>query len=361
MADDLCRRAMIGAIASIPLVAIPARVFAATPIGSPVIDSLTYNTTPFTGEKADQILAGGLSAVVIDLDIWPREPSTAVAELEGWGRRFNDPRMRVSPILRADDFGRAIAAKRLGIVLACQDASILGNSAGDFEERLATYYKKGLRILQLTHNGRTHWADSFMERRDGGLSDAGRDLAKLMNDSGIAIDVSHCSPQTTLDVVAVTTKPIMVTHAGCRALAPTARNKSDEEIRAIGRSGGYFGIFSLSTWLTDRQTVSIDTFINHVDHVAQLIGIESVGFGSDGDPSAVDAENERARMSRVQVEHKGTPSAEWPVVHSRIPALNGPDRMRRLADGLLARGYTDAHIAGVLGGNFVRVFRLTCG
>ena len=321
---------------------------------APRIDALCYGT--ISSSAIQNAIDGGLTAVVFDIEAYPRQYDTAVRELGNWQVRFDDERLLL--VRAADDIARAQREKKLGIILASQDASILGSSLGNWKPALRLFHALGLRVLQLTHNNRTHWGDSFMEKRDGGLSRAGEELVKAMNDAGMLVDLSHCSPHTLFDTVQVSTKPVAVTHAGCRKIAPTLRNKSDEEIRAIGRNGGFFGVFNMTTWLTSRDTASIADVVAHIDHAVQLIGASHVGFGSDGSLDRHDAAAETERMARVQQygSNPGGPSFEWPVKHVRVPELNAPDRLTRLAEALAKKGYSTADVNGICGGNFARVF-----
>jgi membrane dipeptidase len=359
------RRTLMQSLASVGLVACtpkltPKTRSALSLSASLMVDALCYDgeLTPLAVERA---LAGGLTAAVFDIAAYPREVVQAREALAQWKQRFETANYRVNCVRSAADFTHGLKAKTLGIVLACQDASILGSSLGDWEEHLKDFYASGLRVLQLTHNARTHWGDSFFEKRDAGVSLAGEQLIAAMNTLGMLIDLSHCSAQTLLDAVQLSKRPCVVTHAGCHSLAPTKRNKTDALIRVLGNSGGFFGIFNMSTWLTSEPQVTINTLIDHIDHVVQLIGAQQVGFGSDGALSALNAEQERTRMARVQQMNAGGPSAEWTVHHTRVPELNAPDRLAVLAEALTARGFNDTDIRGICGGNFVRIFEKVCG
>jgi membrane dipeptidase len=324
------------------------------------VDALCYEPI-LTASAVENAINGGLTAAVLDINASPREFVYAVRELSRWKARFNNAGGRFVSVLKASDFDRARTERKLGIVLACQDASILGSSLAEWQMNLNLFHGLGLRVLQLTHNARTHWADSFMEKRDGGLSRAGEQLVEEMNKLGMIIDLSHCSRQTLLDAVQISKKPCSVTHAGCRTLADTARNKSDEEIRAIGKAGGFFGVYNMTTWLTELPNASLDTVIRHIDHAVQLIGANRIGFGSDGALDKLDAASELTRMARVQKVNAGTPSAEWEVRHVRVPELNASDRLKVLAEALAKRGYKDAHIEGIIGTNFVNLLQTVCG
>ncbi|HET7433321.1 MAG TPA: membrane dipeptidase [Thermoanaerobaculia bacterium] len=322
------------------------------------IDALCYGD--ISADAVEHLLAGGMTAIGADLSMWPREYDNAVRELGRWAARFNDPELQLHCVREAADFDRAREAGKLGVVLTCQDATIIGNPNVDLDGVVSLFHQLGLRVLQLTHNQRTHYGDAFMEKRDGGLSRAGEELVQTMNQRRMIIDLSHCSRQTLFDTIAVSAQPPIVTHAGCRALANTARNKSDEEIRALGNAGGFFGIYHMTTWLTDGDTATIDTLLAHIRHAVDLIGPKQVGFGSDGDIEKLDAAAEVQRMGRVQKMHEGTPSAEWPVRHNRLAELNGPERMKRLADAL-SRHFDDETVDGIAGGNYVRYFQSVCG
>jgi membrane dipeptidase len=359
------RRTFIGSLASAALIAnSPKKAFAQTTQSKIYVDSLCYDQAQakdLTPERIENIINAGLTTAVLDIGIYPREFAAADKELASWEAKFKEPNTKLLSVLKAEDFEKAKKDKLLGIVLACQDASILGSSLSNWELRLNSFYKYGLRVLQLTHNARTHWGDSFFEKRDGGVSLAGENLIESMNKLGMIVDLSHCSSQTVLDAVQMSKKPCAVTHAGCKALSQTKRNKSDDEIRALGKNGGFFGVFNMTVWLTNAPTSNIDTIINHIDHVAQLIGADKVGFGSDGGIDKLDAANELARMSRVQKGNAGGPSAEWEVKHVRVPELNAANRLNALAEGLSKRKFSDKQIEGICGGNFVNFFKKVCG
>ena len=314
-----------------------------------------------TDTAVESLVASGTTAVVFDIALYPRDYDGAVREFTRLNSFFRDTSWPVLRIKSAADLNRAKQSKKLGLILACQDASILGPASCDFGSNLQMFYQLGLRVLQLTHNDRTPYGDSFMESRDGGLSNAGHDLISSMNSVGVVIDLSHCSRWTLLDAVAASAKPCAVTHAGCKALAATARNKSDEEIKAVASRGGVFGVYDMTTWLTDKPSANLDTVLDHIDHAVQLVGPEHVGFGSDGALDHLDAEAEVKRMAGVQSRHAGGPSFEWPVRHVRVPELNSASRLHALAEALAKRGYTSADIAGIVGGNFARLFKAVCG
>jgi len=357
------------------LQSLPALAFYPAPLGTSLaanaqsvakdavrLDALCYSYyREITGERIARVIAGGLTVAVFDINAIPRNYRTALSELRKWQARFNAPASRALAIRQAADVRHAQRVKKLGIVLACQDAAILGDKLDDGLKKLREFYDLGLRVLQLTHNEPNAWGTSYQENRRTGLSEAGRGLIKKMNELGIAIDLSHCNPQTLYDTLALSQRPCLVTHAGCRALANTSRNKSDDELRALGKSGGFFGVYNMTNWLTAHPTATLDIVIDHIAYAAKLIGAERVGFGSDGALDALDAASETNSMANMQRASQGKPGAEWVVRHVRVPELNAPNRMEKLAAGLTRRGFKTAEIEGFLGGNFIRVFQQVCG
>ncbi|MFJ6024947.1 dipeptidase [Brevundimonas sp. NPDC092305] len=309
-----------------------------------------------------EVLATGMDALVLDMTIFPRALPEAIAGLAAWNTRLGEAGVALHLVRTGADFQAARDENRLGVILACQDASILGPSVISYSdqnlENLKTLHTAGLRILQLTHNERTGAGDGFMEPQDGGLSLLGTRVIEEMGRLGGLIDLSHCSERTTIEAIRASRGPVAITHAGCRALNPSLRNKTDEAIRALADKGGFFGVFMMSRWLTDRDTSSVEDVVDHIDHVVRIGGIEAAGFGSDqpamGDPSP--QASKVARLSAYQARNLGRAGAEPLHGHVTCADMDGPHRMAVLATALVRRGYSSTDIDKILGGNFVRVF-----
>ena len=220
---------------------------------------------------------------------------------------------------------------KIGIILGMQDANHL-RSVDDVDE----FYRMGQRLTQLTYNSANRLGAGCKASHDTGLTGFGVDVIARMNSIGMAIDVSHCGQRTSLDAISSSKKPVLITHSNCRALTPgAARCKPDEVIRAAARSGGVLGITAVRHFVRDRDPVTIGDVLDHFDHAVRLVGVEHVGVGSDFDLDAHPAYD--------------------------IPGLNRPDRIYELTEGLLRRGYTNAHLTLMLGGNFQRALRQIWG
>jgi len=331
---------------------------------APVIDTLTTDGPSFDPGEA---VRAGLTAAVIDLRMFPRNFAGAVNALAEWSDAWHRAGSGFFKVVRGADLEEARRQGKLGVILACQDAAILDASTGSVNDynlrNLRLFYDLGLRVLQLTHNDRNSIGDSFREKSDAGLSRLGEKVVAEMNALGMLIDTSHCGDRTTLEAIRLSAKPVAVTHAGCRALYPTLRDKPDEVIRALAEKGGYFGVFSMSNWLTARDHSTVDDVVDHIDHVVKLGGIELAGFGSDGpvlgDPTP--QEEKVKGMAGYIARNPGMPGAEPLHGHVTVSELDHPDRMRRLAAALARRGYKEDAVDKVMGRNFARVFGAVCG
>jgi membrane dipeptidase len=328
-----------------------------------VIDALAPDG-PFL--DVDAAVKAGITGAIVDMSMYPRNYANGVAALGQWNALFRrDPRL--VRVTRGEQILQAKRSKKLAIILACQDAAILDASTISVNrqnlDNLAMFYDLGLRVLQLTHNDRNSVGDSFREKTDAGLSRLGEEVVPAMNQLRMLVDLSHCSRLTTLQAIELSTRPCAITHAGCKALHPTARNKTDEEMRAVARKGGFFGVFNMSLWLTRKQTTSIDDVLDHIDHAVKLAGIDHVGFGSDGpvvrNPSS--AEASLAGMRGYYQRNQGLPGAEDLPYHVNVEELKGPDRLERLAFALGKRGYSDDAIEKIVGGNIARVITEVLG
>ena len=253
----------------------------------------------------------------------------------------------------ADDFQRLRNEGKVGVMLTFQNSEHFRRP-----DDVGEFHRLGQRLSQLTYNYQNMIGAGFLEHRDGGLTVFGDRIVARMNEVGMAVDVSHCGDRTTLDAIDASTKPVVFSHASCRALLPGhLRCKTDEAIRAMAASGGVMGVNFIRFMIRLEEPVTVEHVLDHFDHTARLVGVEHVGIGSDmdiegnasplrppDDPPSFDAPN----FDRYQM-HMNESGRE------SIAGLDHPKRVFDLTEGLIRRGYADADIALMLGGNFERV------
>ena len=270
------------------------------------------------------------------------------ADWNGFIAGYDEWLMRIDD---AEDFERVRASGKVGILLTFQDSSHFRRV-----DDVNTFFGLGQRLSQLTYNFANRLGCGFLERRDGGLTVFGTSIVERMNEVGMAVDISHCADTTTMDVLDAAAKPVIFTHAGCRALLPGhMRNKSDEMIRKMAGTGGVMGIAMLRFLVRDEEPVALEHVLDHFDHVVRLVGVQHVGVGSDmdliGNPNPVGGDADPSQQ----------PNFERYKVHSdtagriTIRGLDHAKRVYDLTEGLIRRGYNDDDIKLMLGGNFVRV------
>jgi membrane dipeptidase len=247
----------------------------------------------------------------------------------------------------AADLASVHGSDRVGLLVGVQNSAHFRDAA-DVE----TFHALGQRVSQLTYNSRNMIGNGSTERVDGGISDFGVAVVEEMNRVGMAVDVSHSGDRTTLDACEVSRAPVLYTHSNARALNPGhPRCKTDEAIRQMARTGGVMGITGVRNFVTKEEPTTVEHYIDHFDHVRDLVGVEHLGIGSDIDLHGYD-DMPPAEYDGLKAAYKGSYAFRDKI---DIDEIAHPKRVFDVTDGLIRRGYTDEHIRGILGGNFQRV------
>lgn len=161
-----------------------------------------------------------------------------------------------------------------------------GYPIGEDLSRLEKLAEDGAVYITLCHNGDNQICDAAQKSRrtHGGLSAFGRKVVQRMNDLGITIDVSHAADDTIRDVLALSTKPIIASHSASRAVTPHPRNLSDELAQAIARQGGVVQVCLYQGFISQHaEQATLADAAKHIRYLANLIGVQHVGVGSDLD------------------------------------------------------------------------------
>jgi len=188
-------------------------------------------------------------------------------------------------------------------------------------ENLDKVYEAGVRMIGPTHFFDNEFGGSAHGQSGEGLTDFGKKVISRMNELGIFIDLAHSSPAIVDDILSVSTKPVMVSHTGVRAVLDSQRNLSDEQIRKIAANGGIIGIafFDMAV-----GTPELPNIIASIKHVRDLVGVEYVALGSDYDGSVA-----------VPFDITGLPL---------------------IVEGLMNAGFSEEEIKAVMGENVKRFF-----
>jgi membrane dipeptidase len=219
-------------------------------------------------------------------------------------------------------------------------------------------YGLGFRMILLTFNTRTYIGNGCAEKTDAGLSYLGLELVERLNKAGILVDLSHCGIQTALDAIEHSKDPCLFNHSGARALnEPVGRLRKDEEIKALAEKGGVFGVSAIPNQLSCEPEQSIDDHINHIEYVANLVGVDHVGIGLDNTfHDQVAFHRKLVAEKTVNLERAGINLAA-----DYIYGLESPSDWPNIIRGLVKRGYSDAEIQKIIGGNALRIIEQVVG
>lgn len=256
-------------------------------------------------------------------------------------------------VRRYSDIVRAKRENKIGIMPGFQETAFLEEDP----DRIATFRRLGVRIMQLTYNNRSIFGDGCLEPGNAGLSKAGIAAVKKMNELGVALDLSHSGYRTTSDGIAQSTKPVLITHSGCAAVYAHPRNKPDEILKALADRGGYFGVYLMPYVVASPTVPTREHVLDHIVHAINVCGADHVGIGSDGAiQKTVLTPEQKAEFDKDIARRKqlgiGAPGEDR---YPYVPDLNGPDHMQVIAEELAKRGQAASVIEKVLGANFQRV------
>ena len=241
------------------------------------------------------------------------------------------------------DIVRIREAGKIAALLSFEGAEMLGQDLA----ALRLFYRLGLRMLSFTWMRRTLFGDGTWENESrGGLTRLGRSAVKEMNRLGIIVDVSHASDQTTWDILETSTSPVIASHSNARAVHNHLRNVTDDMIRAIAESGGVVGVVAVSPFITDGEP-SIAKWVDHIEHIGNLVGIEHVGIGADF-------------YDHLRQINAAPMIADWssePLMQKSHPftGMLGPEDLPGLTAELRRRGFSEADMRKIYNENYFRV------
>jgi len=265
------------------------------------------------------------------------------------------------------DIDRIVASGKIAALIGVESGHMIENSI----ENLQTLYDRGARYLTLTWNYNLPWAtaaaveDEKPAAAQQGLSEHGKMIVRKMNELGMMIDLSHSSKKTFYDVMAITSKPVLVSHSNAAALTSHFRNLDDQQLAALVKNGGVVGVNFYSLFLdsayedrlrtlytqqlgqtpdakmTTRMQYNkltkenrylanapLSNLLDHIDYLVQNVGVDHVAIGSDFDG-----------------------------IESAPQGLDDVSKFPLLTKSLLERGYTPEDIAKIMGLNFLRILR----
>ncbi|MCQ2559264.1 MAG: dipeptidase [Clostridia bacterium] len=263
-------------------------------------------------------------AAICALDSFPHwETVGTLCCLEQFYQRLENDWPEAQWLRWQEDLGNWQNSDKLGLLLALEGAEPLEGQI----ELLHLFFRLGIRMLGLTWNYRNQLADGVKEQ--GGLSSLGKQFVREMNRMGILLDAAHLAEKGFADLLELTSKPLIVSHANCRRLCDHPRNLADWQIKACAASGGVIGICFYPPFLTGTSQASLEDVLDQIEYLAKVGGVDCVALGSDFD------------------------GMNW------VPeGLEDVSKMPLLIEGLYKRGFSEKEIALIMGKNWLRVLQL---
>ena len=243
------------------------------------------------------------------------------------------------------DIQKAREDRKIALVITMEGVEPLGTDLN----LLRVFYELGVRSIGLTHarsNAAGHggiFASSGSSQK--GLTEFGRDLVRECEALGVIVDLAHINAAGFNEVLSMTTKPPIVSHTNVRRYYDIERNISDEQIKMIGERRGVIGINSVLVG-PKKEESTLDRYVDHIEYVTNLIGINGVGVGFDFFEFIYSQWPESAK--RELAEKLTTPQF--------IPDLRNHSHARNLTRKLIERGFNDEQIEKILRGNWLRIF-----
>jgi membrane dipeptidase len=267
---------------------------------------------------------------------------------------------RLLLVRTAADILKAKREKKFGVVIGTQDTSMVGPEL----DRLAQMKKDGVMTVQLTYNNRNLAGDGALEPANAGLSKLGKATIERIEAEKQLLDLSHGGARTMAEAAAYAKRPLVISHTGARALTDHPRNTDDATIKAVADKGGVVGVYFMPFLTLDSHPKGED-LLRHVEHVANVAGEDHVGIGTDNGvlPTTLDeATKAKLKIWQEQRIKAGIASPGEAVgVYPLVADYNSVDRYRRFVADLAKRGWSQARLKKLMGGNVLRVYKEAWG
>ena len=222
-----------------------------------------------------------------------------------------------------EDLDDVINNNKIGIILSSENGGIIGYDI----KNISKLYNRGIRVMGLTWNDDNLLGSGAYTKNDVGITTFGKNCIEKMNDLDIIIDVSHLSYNSFFDTID-NTKYVIASHSNVYNLCNTPRNLYDNQIKSIAKKDGVIGICLYSKFLKEKEEVELDDVIKHIAYIADLVGVEYVGIGTDFDG----------------------------IDKSFLPKeINGVEDMDKIIFKLEEYGFAKNEIKKIMGDNYLRI------
>ncbi len=325
-------------------------------------DHLVVDCLEYSAPNRDRFLEwqrGRVGCVHVTLSVWENTRET-LSVIGQWNDLFAEHADLIELARTVDDIRRISGSGRTAVVFGFQNTAALEDDI----RLVQVFHDLGVRIMQLTYNTQNSIAAGCWENEDSGLSThVGRGFVREMNQTGVLIDLSHCSEKTCLDTIEYSERPVAVTHANPLEFVGSdvelnRRPKSTTVLKELAGAGGVVGLSPYVRMLKGGKHATLQNFVDMTLWTIDQIGIDHVAFGTDFytgyDVSMVKwwRAGRWGRESPVPIDEHA-PVVEWPVW------FESPEAFPGVIDALAGSGVDDESLGKLLGGNWLRLFDQT--
>lgn len=312
----------------------------------PLIDALQASN--WTEDHFQSLVDARVDAIHVTLAFW-HDCKETLSQIGKWNQWFTQYSDLILPVRDASDIERAHQSNRTGIILGFQNSSPIEDEFTLIE----IFHQLGVRVMQLTYNNQNLLGSGCYEKHDAGLTKFGRMTVREMNRLGMIVDVSHTSERTCFDAIEFSERPIAITHANPLSFHNVVRNKSDDLLIELGRSGGMLGFSLYPLHLANGSHCRLGEFCDMVARTAELIGVEHLGMGTDLCLDWHDDYLEYMRGGTWSDQDQQQTSTHWPDYPSWFQK---PADLWNVADGLEQVGFSKTEVAMIMGKNWFQFF-----
>lgn len=317
---------------------------------TPRIDNLQYAN--WSEKIFRQMREGGVDAVHVTIAYHETFRET-VLNIEAWNRWFEQFPDLIFMGRSGDDVRRASQSGRTAVFFGFQNPSPIEDDIGLIE----ICHTLGARFMQLSYNNQSFLATGCYEQEDPGITRFGKQAIAEMNRVGLVIDMSHSAERSTLEAIELSERPIAITHANPGWWHPALRNKSHEVLTALTAKGGMLGFSLYPHHLKDGTNCTLESFCEMIVEAAQRYGPQNLGIGTDlcqDQPDSVVEWMRNGRWSKETDFGEGTASA--PGFPDMPDWFQDNRHFGNIEAGLLKAGFSEAEVAGIMGGNWLRFY-----
>ena len=294
-----------------------------------------------------------LDAVHVTI-VYHEDYDELLKRVDEWNIHFKDNSDLIFHGKSYKDIEKAKEQKKTAIFFGFQNCSPIEDDINLIEK----VHHLGCKFMQLTYNNQSLLATGCYEKIDSGVTNFGKEVIKEMNRVGIVIDMSHSAEKSTFDAIEISEKPIAITHANPLFWHNAIRNKSNDLLKTLAKSGGMIGLSLYPHHLKDGTNCNLENFCEMTAKTAELIGVKNIGIGSDLCLKQPDTVVEwMGNGTWTKSKNYGEGSKNKPGFPKQPVWFEDARGFKNLESGLKKTGFNQEEVEGILGNNWYNFYK----